>query len=296
MRQEDAPADDLVEAADEFIRSLPDPRTYETKDNFMTCGVDAMNELLRLAMTSVSLVRPHAKSYTKRHAPIVGLTVRMIKLYQGILREIAERHAELSDVYKRPFLEAHVTCTYLMKNDRASARSFVVTSYRAEKEMLAHLNGIRRSRPLLPIEKRMRESILWHIKNAGLSQRELLSCKSWRLDGKNIRAILEFLGWSLSYAFGFAASSHAVHGTWYDLVVHHLHREGSAYLPELRFTTPDPRMIAPTSIVLAEHLRAYVLHFSLDAEGTIDRVLGRFASYFDRFDQSWEKQLVEESE
>jgi len=288
MSDDGVPADDLIRTIGEFVTRMPHPSGYATKDEFMRMGVDAMNELLRLAMVAVSLIRPNARAFTKRHAPIVGLTVRMIKLYHGILRETAERHAELADVYRRPFLEAHVRCTYLMQNGRASAKSYIETSYRPEREMLQHLNALKRQRPLIPIEKRMRRSILSHIRDAGISQKRLIACTRWELDGKNMRALLESIGWSLAYSFGFASSSHSVHGSWYDLVVHHVHRDGRSYLPELHFTTPDPRMIAPASITLVEHLRAYVRYFSLDPDKVIHELLGLYGDYFREFDRCWQ--------
>lgn len=136
-------ADDFVKQVVEQICKLPDPQTLSERTEFMTAGVHAMDCLLKLGKIAVCLQRPKRPGYAKRHAPLIGLMVRMVKLFEGLLDQIVRDKGELGAVFMRPLHEAHIKFEYLLRSGPQSVRSFFITSFRPEKEMLAHLNSIK---------------------------------------------------------------------------------------------------------------------------------------------------------
>ncbi len=277
-----------------FLETAPDLPTLSTQDEFMRIGVRAMNYLLVLSKAGVSLPRPHVSGYLRRHAPLIGLAVRLVKLYEGYLGHLASREKDLAQVFSRPFIETAIKLHYLLRSDRHSARSFVETSYRAEKEMLKELNGVREERPLTPFEAMMRSDIAAKIRGAGITQRALLTRTNWDIDGKNVRTLLEDLDWEVAYAFGFAGASHFVHGTWHDLTVHHLGREGRKYYPDTDFESPDTRMIGPHSILLIYAMVAVIQHFKLDRENRIIVPLLSMRDFFEGFMEAQREQIPQQ--
>jgi hypothetical protein len=278
--------DDLFAEIVEKISKLPNPHALQGHDEFMTAGVDAMDSLLSLGKLSVCLRRPKARGYSRRHAPIVGLMVRMIKLFEGILTEIVEHRSELAEVFNRPLYEAHVKLEYLIRSPRESVVSFMKTGFRAEKEMLAFLNEVKTKRRLIPIEVRMRRSILNHVRLAGMSQAELRTQKTWEL---SMRSLLTFLKRDREYSFRFGVSSHALHGTWPDLWLHHLQRIDGRFQPEIRYGPADPRYIGPPGVLLTESLRSFLRYFRLDRTSAVLEAVGKLDDYFKSFGRAWEQ-------
>ena len=251
-----------------------------------------MKLLLVLGKLSVSLPRPTVRGYTKRHAPILGLMVRMVKLYEGCLDQMVNLRRELMNVYMRPLYEAHIKLEYLIRSGRQSAKSFIETSFKADKDVLVHLNGLKAKRPLVPIERRMRDSIVRRLRQAGITQRRLLACKQWKIDGKSMRDLLKHLNRNLDYAFRFGASSHAVHGTWYDLWVNHLSKDTTGFHADVTYGPPEPRHLGPPSLMLGESLLLFVRHFRLDRSNRVSPLVIGTVDYFRRLNRAWERQLI----
>lgn len=198
------------------------------------------------------------------------------------------------EVFSRPLYEAHIKLEYLLRTDRKSAKSFIATSFRAEKEILAFLNDVKAKRVLVPIEVRIRRSILRNLRLVGISQAELFAQKRWDVDGRNMRSLLNFLKRDLEYSFGFGASSHAVHGSWFDLWIHHLQKIDGRFYPEIRFGPTDPRYLTPPSKLLTDSLRAFLRYFGLDRTGMLEETISVLADYFRAFDGAWERTIARE--
>lgn len=262
--------DDLEELRN-IVDGFRDSSALTTQDEFMTAGVQAMSVLLALGKLSVSLPRSTGRGYTRRHAPIVGLMVRMVKLYEGYLDQMVNQRRELMNVYLRPLYEAQIKLEYLIRSGRPSAKSFIETSFRPEKEVLGYLNGLKAKRPLLPIERRMLDAIRRHLRRAGITQKELLARKQWNLDGKDMRSLLRHLNRDLQYAFVFGMSSHSVHGTWFDLWLNHLSKDATGFHADITYGTPEPRHLGPSAVIVGESLILFLRYFRLDPAAPVGR-------------------------
>lgn len=228
----------------------------------MTFLVEAMDRCLYLLRAGVALapndqVAEHG--YSKRKAVIVGHMVRLTKLYDGFYLHVAKRQLELAGVMSRLIAETEVRLNYLMtKATPHSYKSFILASYRSEKESLVDLGAKARIRPLVPIEKRIRTSILKNLKRDRISTRRLLQNKTWNIDGKDFRALLGALGRGTEYPYAFGSASRWIRGTWLELRLYHLIRKGRYFMPRLDFGDPDTRTAGPITFVCLDTLLAFL--------------------------------------
>ncbi len=295
MESETESFDHVVQEIWKFFNERADFSALRGNDAFMEIAVPAMSRLLGLGKIVVSIRRPGGKWYPRRFAPHLGLMVRMLKLYEGILEQTCQQKADLVTVYYRPFLEALVKLEYLMRSGPKSVRSFIETSFRPEKDMLSHLKAVGKRRELTPIEQRMLRSIQSHLRRAGIRQKDLLARKSWDLDGRNMRSLMANMNWDIGYAFGFASSSHWVHASWYDLLVNHLSVNGREYSPDISYRVPDTRLVAPYSYMLANQLLRFVTYFRLEPQQLLKELLSVIAVFFHDLDAAHEQLISGEA-
>lgn len=159
----DAPGtvvDRLNEVNDWATGSLPLP-PLEANDDYMTLAMEVMNNsyyLLRIAASLTSSDLHAEKGVTKRRAIVLGHVVRIAKLYDALRYHTAKKESDICAIFSRLLVETASKVEYLMKAKKESFRSFVLTSYKPEKEMLDDLRRKNTSRALLPIERRMMAS------------------------------------------------------------------------------------------------------------------------------------------
>lgn len=260
-----------IEAWVDFNSPPPD---FGTNTEFMKFAVEIMNRCLYLLKTGVTSA-PDAKTanrgYTKHRAIIVGHMVRITKLYEGALIHICNHQLELAHIFSRLILETAIMMEYLItsKSKKKSSRSFILASYRPEKEMLQDLKSKAKERSLIPIEKRMARSIISRLRGDGITQKELYKNKTWNVDGKNFRNITKEVNEDSMYPYGFGSTSHHVHGDWRDIRYYHLRRDGRYYMPDLGFDEPNPRSTCPITHICLDSLLAYLKWNKSDPDGLI---------------------------
>ena len=249
-----------------------------TNAEFMEFAVDIMIlclDLLKLGTASAPDAETASKGYTKHRAIIVGHMVRLTKLYEGALIHICRSQYELAAIFFRLILETAIKAEYLIKSKskRKSCRSFILASYKPEKEMLQDLKNEDKKRPLNRIGERIRRKIISRLRGDRISQTELMSNKIWNVDGKNFRDILRDLDRERQYSYGFGNTSHNVHGDWIEIGLYHLNREGRYYTPNLNFEDPDPRLACPLTHICLEILLTYLKWNDSDPDGVITSVI-----------------------
>jgi hypothetical protein len=247
-----------------WVDNAPDPITFHTNDEFMAFIVELMNRclyLLKLGVTLVPTDETSNKGYVKQKAVLVGHMVRIVKLYEGMLIHTSRRQLELATIFTRLIFESTMRLKYLIKSKskRKAVRSFIVASYKPEKEMLTDLKGKASKRPLIQIEKRIRRKVKARAKGDGISLKELMGNKVWNMDGKDFRRILQDIGVDGIYSYGFGNGSHAIHGDWLNISAYDVEREGHYYTPKLQYTTPDPRLTCPMTTLCLGILLDYLI-------------------------------------
>jgi hypothetical protein len=269
--------------------------TLKTDTDFMPHLVKCMNYVLYLLKVT-ALLAPSAdvanRGFTRRRAIILGHLVRTLKLYEGYLLHLTRHEGELCAILGRILIETVTRMEYLMNAKPGTFKHFVLISYRPEKEQLQDLERKQKERPLLPIEKRMLAALKSRMQRDGVTRKALLQNKQWDLDGKNLKALLEALGKSAgAYAYGFAASSHWIHGDWRDLSYFHLRRAEGFYHPKLEFDDTDPRYAGPTTILVLRGLVSYIKRSKVDPDAFLTPFAVRLLRLIEALDAAHERTL-----
>ena len=274
------------------------PPVFNTNTAYMKFTVDIMNRclnLLRIGIAASPDAETTRRGYTKHRAIIVGHMVRIAKLYEGSLIHICSHQQELAHIFFRPIFETAIRIEYLInsKSKRKSCRSFIVASYRPEKDMLQDLKTKAKKRPLIPIEKRIRRKILSRLKSDGITQTELMNNTIWSVDGKNFREIMKKFNQDSMYSYAYGSASHPVHGDWYDIDLYHLRQDGRYYTPELFFTEPDPRSACPITHICLETLLKFLKWNKSDPDGVISSLAEKLIALNRALDDAHESTLGE---
>ena len=274
------------------------PPVFDTNTAYMKFAVEIMNRcmyLLKLGVCASRDAETARRGYTKHRAIIVGHMVRLTKLYEGVLIHICSHHQELAHIFFRLIFETAIRMEYLItsRTKKKSCRSFILASYRPEKEMLQDLKSKAKQQPPIPIEKRMRKSISFRLRRDRITQKKLFKNKKWDVDGKNFRAIMGTFNLDSMYAYGFGSASHQGHGDWCDLDYYHLKQDGRYYTPELSFTTPDPRSACPITHACLDSLLKYLKWNKSDPDNIIRPVVEKLIELNLALDAAHESTLGE---
>jgi hypothetical protein len=281
-----------------WMANAPNPATFRSNDDFMGFTVELMSRALYLLRVGVSLAPSSEiaeRGYTKHRAIAIGHMVRITKLYEGLLIHVSKRQLELATIFTRLIFEAAVRLEYLItsKKKRASFRSFILSSYKPEKEVLEDLNQKAKTRPLIQIEKRMRRKMKSRLTADQISMKELMTNKNWRLDGKDFRRILNDIGQGGIYAYGFGSSSHFVHGDWYDISIHQIKKEGRYYHPDLEFDDPDPRIACSVTTICLGTLLKFLKWNRSDPDNYVRPIITKLMNLNRAVDAAHENSLTD---
>ena len=275
------------------------PPDFDTNTELMKFAVEIMNRCLYLLKTGASSA-PDAetanKGYTKNKAIIVGHMVRITKLYEGVLIHICSQHQELAHIFFRLIIETAIRMEYLMtsKSPNKTFKSFILSSYRPEKEMLQDLKNSAKQRQLIPIEDLMRSSIISMLREDGINEKELLDNTIWNVDGKDFRDIMNTFEMDSIDSYGFNIASHQVHGDWLDIVCNHLKQdEERYYIPELLFTEPDLKTACTTTHVCLDSLLKYFKWNKSDPENRVSPIVEKLLALNLVLDAAYESILSE---
>ena len=273
------------------IAEAPDVASLTTDGEFMTLIVRFMNHSLYLLRVGVALAPTKSvasQGYGRNRAIVGGHMVRVAKLYEGLLIHVSGRKLELAAIFFRLTFETVVRMRYLMRAQPPSFRSYILTSYRPEKEIVGDLQQKGSQRSLIPIEKRMLRKIRARLRRDRIPVKALLGTTRWDLDGKSFRALLQDLNLGHAYAYAYGSSSHPIHGDWYEISLHHLRRNGRYYSPDLSFDDPDPRVACPITIFCLDALVDYIRWARTDPQNIVRPTVLALRDLFARLDGAHE--------
>ena len=206
-----------------------------------------------------------------------GLLVRITKFMVGVgsLMAMYPRIGEVIQALNRCQMESAINILYLLKkNDPEVFSDFVKKSLGPEREFydqvksdVAEAGGV-----ATPMAERILRSIERVFEQSGIKLEEVSAKhQEW---GGNIRAKLKEVAWEQLYS-GYRIGSHAVHGTWVDLLMRHVEYGGDeGYAAEPMFDISDSRLLNPVARINLEALAEYVRRgFSEDdAKLVFDRI------------------------
>lgn len=269
--------------------SLPD---FKSNNNeYMKFAVEISNNVRYLMFVAASLISEGKDGYSKEDAVIVGLFVRLCKLYDTLCWHAAENHAEIVQIFVRLIFETSINLEYLLKNGKETTENFIFISYKATKENYEDLLKKKKSRELTGIEKRIMAKIERQIQEDEIDVERLLTNKNWKINGKSFKDILKELNFEGAYSYVFGNGSSYVHGDWKDLKASHLEYKNSLYYPKLGHDRVDPRYICPVSVICLDALVKFLEWNKSDPDSFITSTANEMNKLVRRFDAKHEEEL-----
>lgn len=275
------------------MTSLP---TFLHLSDYNDFCMELGNKARYLMMNSLSLCHPDRVGYPKTKAVVVGLYVRLFKLYDSLCLHFFRDEEEICRIFHRLILENILRLRYLMTHDDESALSFILISYRSIREQISHIKSIQATRPLLPIEKRILGKYEWQLEHDGLSFDLLHSQRNWGIDGKDVKSIWKDVytdEWG--YYFTFGDGSHAVHGDWKDVDCYHLKEIKGLYYPKPEFWSADPRVLNPITGECLDVSIEFLKWNGTDPDKYLISILSGLQELSSKFDEADEQRVVENS-
>ena len=248
----------LIEVTDETIR------TCQENGQFGSLLFDLYKEAGRLlTVTSTAYVGypEDTLKLPRNQAICAGLLVRISKLMTSVVKlSSGIEHGETVQALNRCIIDSMISVRYLMlKDSDALYDKFVKNGLRPERELydLIHENITNRGGERLVIEESMLQSILDKCESSGLTIDEInVKAGSW---GGSLQDRVNALGFDeKAYAILQGIPSHAIHGTWMDLLNNHLLRVEGGFEPNLDHTQTDGELLMPVAFLVAEAAREYL--------------------------------------
>jgi hypothetical protein len=218
-----------------------------------------------LASGSFIGMGPEECALPRNQAISAGLLVRIGKFMLAVVQLTAETdRGEVVMVLNRCIAESSINLRFLIcKNEERFYDQFVSHSLAPERELYELVNkNIRESGRELPIETRILAAITRTCDKSGVSINDIdPNMGDW---GGGLRNRLKALKMEEAYASVQRIPSHAVHGTWVDLVTNHLECKPTGFSPDPTWQRVDPRSYLPTCILVLDAAEAYFSFYFKD--------------------------------
>lgn len=202
--------------------------------------------------------------FGKNQAICVGLLVRIVKFMRATLA-ILSHGDELGEVILaliRCVGESAINLRYLiLKNDDSLFDQYVKVSLGPEREMhdIIKENIEQRKGETWPAETRMLASIERLFKISGVKIEDVSRKHvEW---GGHMRDRLKALDMEKAYVVVQRIPSHAIHGTWVDLVLHHLEPKQAGFEPSFDESPVDTRILASICVFILSATKDYYEKF-----------------------------------
>ncbi|MDP9194719.1 MAG: DUF5677 domain-containing protein [Acidobacteriota bacterium] len=204
-------------------------------------------------------------------AALRGLMNRASRLMVANLRLASlQKHAEAILLLNRSICETAIVVQWLCHSGSGDAfRRYLAKGLDAELRLKVNIEENIRSREgqALVIEKRMLTAIAKLCELAQLSENDVRSTKPL----PDFASMLRTLGHDdLSYTIMQRLGSHAVHGTWPDLLFHYLDLENDAFVLTDNVIAPEGTEFVASATVVLEAVAAFARFVVLDEEFAAD--------------------------
>jgi len=207
---------------------------------------------------------PEEMALPRDQAICAGLLVRIAKFMTAVASLVSQdsNRGDVVFALNRSITESATNLRFLvMKNEDRFFDQFVRFSLAPERELydVIQKNIAERGGEILPIEERMLKSIDRVCRLSGVAITDVQpKVGDW---GGGLRNRLIALGEGEGYAAQQRLPSHAVHGTWVDLVQHHLTDVETGFQPDPTWSRVDTRLMLPVCVLVLAAAHAYVNAF-----------------------------------
>lgn len=250
-----------VHVTDEVVADLVNKR------HFGRLGFEILKETGVLTSIISSVQRGGEKTdvLPRNRALCAGLLLRMAKFMQAVAKLSTEQgHGPVIAALFRCIVESAVNVMYLIKHDDDELYdSFIKTGLSVERALYDQINEnvSKRNGVLMPIESRILKSIEMTCEKSRIEIEELVpKHKNWSTGG-GFRERLADVWHDNAYVGLFRVASHAVHGTWGDLILNYLSPRGDGYVLNDDFKSADARTTLPMCMIAVEACHDYLTAF-----------------------------------
>ncbi len=252
----------------ELLAPAADISNIETMDGVEEAAFELYKETAILVAVIANLYEgdvPAEMALDRNRAVCAGLLVRIAKFMMAVIQLTAkDRRGEVVLVLNRCILESAINLEFLVtQNSDQLFDRFVKNSLGPERELydVIQTNIRARNGQVLAIEDRMLTSVERVFRLSGVKFDEVQPKYSeW---GQNFRERLKALDKEYMYLFLQRIPSHAVHGSWIDILLHHVDGdvETGKFSPHPEWARADARLLLPIATLLLETVGAYVTRY-----------------------------------
>lgn len=246
---------------DNYERELPEINLPElnkeriNEDQFMEDIINASN-IVNKYLIIVAGIYPTKNLDSVYFGVIMGHMVRLFKLYDSFLYLIVGMRGEVANIILRCIVDTGITLSFLLKEDDPEViEKYIKSSLVIEKKLWDEIHR-RKGETLLPIEKRMLDSIKATFERSG-TEIDSVTAKDMKWCGSLYDKAQKTDMVSL-YESIFRGGSHSVHGTWHDLEFNHIHKINESYEPIIEYTRPRPQLVESASIICLKVATEYL--------------------------------------
>jgi hypothetical protein len=209
-------------------------------------------------LTRLKNIQRNPTGYNFNDAAILGLLVRIWKLFKEIVFYYQRNNAQFLSLFERPIIEAAVIAKYLLRSDDSTVEDYRKCSYMARVNSLEHAD---RDPEFFATKAgiRFKESILAKMQseNLTLDSFEEQRKNRWKLSGKSFYKIFQEIEHKDFYKFLYGIPSEAIHGSWNESMDFDLARNNDGTFSVYPFyQEADIRYVTP---LLKTTNEAYVL-------------------------------------
>lgn len=218
-------------------------------------------QLCTITAAAHKVVDESIEAWERNQAICAGLMIRISKLMVGIVLFAKEaEHGELIMVLNRCLSESAVNLMFLIrKDDKEIYDKFVHSSLSTERAFYDVVREFVEERGALQIDERILASIQ---RVANLSGFEIDDIDPHHTDwAGSLRYRYEELEQGQRYVTEQRMGSHAVHGTWVDLVHNHLVKVPGGFAGNLEWSDSDGQLLGPAAVIGLEAAQNYVTEF-----------------------------------
>ena len=226
-------------------------------------------------------------------APIVGLLIRIAKLFQLICKFYRRGKSDHLAVFSRPLIESAIVATYLLQEGDEAVEDFRRCSYKDTLRILRdHESGSEFF--FTPAGQRVLRSALDDLALEELSKHDFTVQKRnrWRLQGKSLYDIFSEVVDPAEYQFGYGLLSESIHGSWNDSMDWCLSRNDddtfSAFAlyhrVDARLILPLVRYATPPYVLWSDRIQIQ----DDSMRQTFDRIRDYSRSIYRRFDELYD--------
>lgn len=237
------------------------PDNIGDENEFNRVGVELFKEIGILNTTVSSGSKYDAGSqkevpFSKEEAVIAGSLVRYSKLGVAFIEQYAKGRLETTMIMFRGLAETYVNLKFFLKYaDAHTLRHFIKHSLQAEYQVLNILRENTSSKEILePIEKRIIATMRRAFDDADFDESEMNSSSKWE---KKIKARLAEIINPQAYSLIYGMASHAIHGTWQDLVTCHLTKKDGGFYTHPEWSMPRLQVLSVATVLSCDLLESY---------------------------------------